>query len=291
MNIDIEAALADGGGLLWVRRARRLHSSIARAVARGELERVMRGCYARAGTVTQRVRCVALQIADPDAVFVGETAAWLLDPSGRREPGRVEVATRRLRLATPHLRTVERRIDPDHIGQVDGLNVTGPTLTALDLARTRGGAPLDDALRAGIPLSRLWRTLLATAGRRGNARLRRLLHDSRDEPWSPAEREAHRLLRRAGITGWTANAAVALPGRIVHPDIAFAGILLAIELDGFEFHGGRAQFEADRTRDVDLALAGWVVYRFSASDVFARPREFIERVSALVELRSLALAA
>ena len=290
MNPDIEAALVDGGGLLWVRRVRPLHSSVARAVARGELLRVLRGCYAPARAVCQRLRCAALQLADADAVFLGETAAWLRDPQARREPARLHVASKRLRLDNAHVRTVDRRIDPALVGEVDGLRVTCPSLTALDLARGGAGAPLDDALRGGIGLATLWETLRSCAGRPGNRLLRRLLHDSRDEPWSPAEREAHRLLRDAGIGGWSANAAVSLPGRRVRPDITFAGLRLAIELDGFAFHGSRAQFERDRERDVDLALAGWVVHRFSASDVFTRPREFVARVRALVEVRASALA-
>ncbi len=39
--------------------------------------------------------------------------------------------------------------------------------------------------------------------------------------------------------------------------------LIAVELDGFEFHGSRSAFTYDRLRQNDLHAAGWIVVRFS----------------------------
>ena len=42
---------------------------------------------------------------------------------------------------------------------------------------------------------------------------------------------------------------------------------LAIELDGFEFHGNRTAFSYDRLRQNDLLAAGWEVLRFSYDSI------------------------
>jgi very-short-patch-repair endonuclease len=47
-------------------------------------------------------------------------------------------------------------------------------------------------------------------------------------------------------------------------DLAYPDVKLAIELDGWEFHGGRTAFDADRARANDLVLAGWTVVRFTS---------------------------
>lgn len=43
--------------------------------------------------------------------------------------------------------------------------------------------------------------------------------------------------------------------------------LIAVELDGFEFHGNRTAFSYDRLRQNDLHAAGCVVIRFSYDSI------------------------
>jgi hypothetical protein len=62
-----------------------------------------------------------------------------------------------------------------------------------------------------------------TAARVGNPTKRYLLLDSRDEPWSAAERKFHRLLHDAGITGWKANRPVVLDDFTCYVDVIFRG--------------------------------------------------------------------
>ncbi len=50
-------------------------------------------------------------------------------------------------------------------------------------------------------------------------------------------------------------------------DFAFPVERLVIEVDGWEFHGTRAAFEADRRRDAVLVAAGWRVLRFTWQQV------------------------
>lgn len=285
MNEELLGTLAHGGGLIALHRGSPLRGKVARAVRRGELQRVLPGIYAPAGRLDGRLRCGALQLLDPDVVIMGEAAAWLLGFDKAREPQRVVALSRRLRLDNSTFRTHDRRLDPELVDRVDGIRVTCPALTALDLALTQGGRPIDAALRGGIALSALWAAFRAAPNRPGNATIRRLLLESRDEPWSAAEREAHRLLHRGRIAGWRTNHPILLPLGWVLLDIAFPRLRLALEIDGYEFHSSRAAFEADRARDVALALAGWAVHRFTAARVFGHPDAFLEEVQALLAAR------
>ena len=102
--------------------------------------------------------------------------------------------------------------------------------------------------------------------------------DSRDEPWSEAEREAHRLLRAAGIRGWRTNLPVALGPACYYLDIAFPERRLALEIDGRAFHSDRVSFERDRSRQNDLVLAGWTVLRFTWRMIAEHPEAFVAAV-------------
>jgi very-short-patch-repair endonuclease len=92
----------------------------------------------------------------------------------------------------------------------------------------------------------------------------------RDEPWSEAERRAHRLLREAGLAGWVTNHPVHIAGARYYLDIAFPGVMLAIEIDG-RVHDRYDAFEYDRARQNDLVLQGWRVLRFTWSMLVDRP--------------------
>ena len=91
---------------------------------------------------------------------------------------------------------------------------------------------------------------------------------------SEAERLLHQILRRANITGWKANYRVG--GYRV--DVGFPGPKVAIEVDGFAFHSGSAEFQIDRERQNAIALLGWQVLRFTWLDL----TEYPERVEAVI---------
>jgi very-short-patch-repair endonuclease len=90
-----------------------------------------------------------------------------------------------------------------------------------------------------------------------------MLVDSREKPWSAAERLSHRLLRGAHIRGWIANHHVVVSGHEYFIDIAFRGVRLAIEIDGRLHEDDPEVFENDRRRQNGLVVAGWRVLRFT----------------------------
>ncbi len=56
-------------------------------------------------------------------------------------------------------------------------------------------------------------------------------------------------------------------------DFFWPGCRLAVELDGYRAHSGRAAFEADRARDVELKALGYDVIRLTWRQVQFRPAE------------------
>lgn len=174
-----------------------------------------------------------------------------------------------------------QRIHPELGQPVDGLYCVTPAASAIQLAGELGGEAIDEALRRrAATLEQMWDALRLMPGRPGNVAIARLLEDSRDEPWSEAERDAHRRLRRAGIDGWTTNHAVRLEGATVFLDIAWRDCRLAAEIDGWQFHRTHERFVADRERDVQLALRGWTVLRFAA----AHMDTFISSIQRMLEM-------
>ena len=129
-----------------------------------------------------------------------------------------------------------------------------------------------------------------TAAQVGNPTKRYLLLDSRDEPWSAAERKFHRLLRDAGITGWKANRPVVLDDFTCYVDVLFRNLKLAIEIDGRLFHTGADIFETDRSRQNQLVLDGWCVLRFTWTMIEERPETVLAMVREAIEMLTAARA-
>lgn len=151
--------------------------------------------------------------------------------------------------------------------------VTCAAYTAVELAiGPHGGDVIDRALRSRTAtLQQMWDALAAMPHRRGNQQRRRLLHDSRDEPWSELEREGHRLFRRRRLKGWRTNVPVSTAGGDYAVDVLFHRYRLIIEFDGYEFHSAPDAFEKDRKRRNDLVLAGYTVLNFTWAQVFNDP--------------------
>lgn len=275
---EIERVLADGGGVLARRDHPELAGSLDWAVRRGHLVRLLPGVYAgveAAGDL--RVRARAAMLWCPDTVLTGAAAARLsFWPEVR--PDVVTLAGRRLNGRWPGYRVERRVVDPELVLDAHDLRLTTPALTALDLCPVLGGDPLDVVLRTRrATLAELHAVLERCGGRRGNTARRALLLDSRDEPWSEAERLAHRILRAAGLTGWTTNHPVVVSGFRYYLDIAFPGVKLAVEIDGRLHHGADA-FEKDRWRQNDLVLDGWRVLRFTWSMLVETPELVVAAV-------------
>ena len=267
--------------------ARRDHPDLAGAidwlVRGGQLRGVLPGVYAATEQADDfRVRVAALTRWSPDAVVTGTAAARLTFWPSLPVPV-IEVATTR-RGSHRGFRLSHRAVPDELVMERHGLRVAVPALAALDLSDTASDA-IDQVLRSrAATLDGLWQAFELTRGRRGNASRLWHLIDSRDEPWSAAERLCHRLLRDAGIKGWEANLPVRSGGDLYFLDVAFTGAGVVVEIDGRLHEDDPKVFENDRWRQNALVLDGWVVVRFTYSMLVDHPETVLATIRAAVAI-------
>jgi very-short-patch-repair endonuclease len=262
-----------------------LDTTLRYLIRLGTLVRVLPGVYAASDqAASPRTRVRALRCFDPDAILTGAIAAWLsFWPELRVDV--IECAVRHSRAPQPGYSFSRRQIPPELVVCRGGIRYTSPALTALDLCARLGGEVIDQALRTrSTTLALLHRAMDLTTARVGNQIRRQLLLDSREEPWSEAERLFHRLLREAGITGWKANQPVVLNGSTCYVDVIFRKLKLAIEIDGRLFHTGAEVFETDRSRQNLLILDGWCVLRFTWTMIKEQPETVLAMVREAIEM-------
>lgn len=283
MRERICRALDLGGGVLSVADFPSLGRAARHEVRAGRLRLVVAGVYAVPGQLTHQQRVLALAAGAPSAVLIGESAAAVLGWPGAAEPELCSAAS--ILRSRPGYRFVRRSVPSPLIDVVRGVRVTSPALTALDLTDIHGGAAIDDALRCGVRLRDLEEALALTAQRPGNGARRRLLEESRTEPWSEAERAAHAALRRARILGWRANVPLPCGGRRVIGDLVFRAQKVVVEIDGRRFHDSWEQRERDLAKDRGLAAEGWLVVRFPAGLVLSDPDAFVRELLAVLARR------
>jgi very-short-patch-repair endonuclease len=225
-----------------------------------------------------RIRAAGLWAGEAAAVS-GPAAAWWHGMSDRA-PAEVTVTVpRRLGLRGYPGVTVRRRdLDPEDITKAKGLQLTGQALTALEtaIAVPDGSAVLDRALQKHVSFHEVYLAYCRNMGARGFARAAALLTAAADRADSTAERILVKLLRAAGITGWTPG----LPFQQWKIDIAFPAEQIAIEIDSWAWHTDVQRFRTDRHKGNALVRAGWTLLRFTWHDLTNRPDYVIGQVRA-----------
>lgn len=239
-----------------------LRRSVEREVRQGRLSKVLPGVYSTdpaAMTTAQQIAAVCCW--DPDAVVGGDAALQaLVEPT--RTVGAIAVASPHRHRSQPGFAFTHRLLPPELVLHRSGVRLARPAMAAIELAATDDGDAIDTVLRRrAATLDQMRTALRSTARAGGNRRRTEVLLDSRDEPWSQAERQAHRLLRGAGIVGWCSNRAISIADDTYYGDIVFEAERVVLEVDGFETHGTRVAFEHDRRRQNQLQLDGWLVLR------------------------------
>lgn len=260
---------------LFVPRSPHLKRKLLRLAERGAVVRLYPGIYCDPGLATStEARIHGAALWSRDGVLLGAAAAGITFWPDVAVPI-VSIGVSSDRVPPPGIRLHRGRIPPDLIMERQGLRCTVPALTALDL----GANGIDEALRRGAAtLDQLHQAMAATPHRYGNRERRLLLHDSRDSPWSEAERLLHQRLRGAKITGWRTNVEVWCGSQQYFIDAAFVRLLLGIEVDGYAVHGQRGQFERDRQKWSDLTAAGWTLLHFTWHQLTERPDWVIETI-------------
>lgn len=79
----------------------------------------------------------------------------------------------------------------------------------------------------------------------------------------------------------------AIPGRRFRIDIALPDVKIALEVDGWQFHGKyRSAHESDRERQNLFAVHGWLVLRFTAGQIFKDMYGVMDTIAAACQQRS-----
>lgn len=237
---------------------------IDRLLRTGHLRRILPGVYTWTTVEDSfELRARAVWLWDPNAIFLGCAAARLTWwPECNVDT--ILVTGTRSRRPRPWLRVTSKVVPDDLVSDVGGARVADPALSVLEMASGGDGNVICEALRRGAStLASVQSALERIRYSNGNAIRRTLLWESRDEPWSPLEREAHTLLRGAGIAGWRTNYPVRTVIGKCFVDVALVAEMIAVELDGWEHHSKREAFDADRVRWNALTVAGWEVLHFT----------------------------
>ena len=287
-------------GVVSLDQARRVgftDHQIQRLVEGGRLVRPARGAFVIAGCPTswEQTVMMALAAAGGAALASHQTAACLWNLTGCR-PDRIEVVMprweRSIRACVVH---ESKDLAPEDADLVDGIPVTSPVRTVVDLGAT---APwlVEIALERGIRQGTFRLSEVAAfvarvgrRGRRGVGPIRPLL-EQRARWDSATESELEDLFRKA----WSA------PGRpepvtqfriedctgsfVCRADFAFPEALLRIELDSEAYHMDRPTFRKDRSVQNRTELLGWRTLRYTWWDLTTRPAEVVREVAKALEI-------
>lgn len=260
----------------------------------GRIVRRHRGVYRMAGappSLESQVASALAELHDDGAAWASHhTAARLWGiPVHGRDP-RIEV-TRPYGLGAARGGIVVHRstLVPDHhVTRLRRLDITTPSRTLFDLARTTGARALARAVREAVhddglacSIASLYRVMydLGGRGRPGSRRMREVL-DAWDveEPVSESVLDdlGRALLRRVPGIEWQVEMSDA-QGYIRRVDGLVRGARLVIELDS-RFHDDPQQAALDREDDRRLAAIGFVVLRFRWRDITRLGEETLAQV-------------
>jgi len=214
--------------------------AVSRAVKSGRLHLLYRGVYAVGHTrISTEGKCLAATLTcGPGALLSHYSAGWLWGIA-RVDPEPFHVTTAAWRKPRPPIHLHEARLL----------------------------AAEDRALREGIPVTSLARTLLDLAATVRFEWLEKMVERSEELGLFDLRAVEELLARTVGHHGHK-------------PEHRFA-----VELDVFETHGTRAAFERDRKRHEDLFLAGIQMIRVTGPRLQSEPDEVIRRVARLLSER------
>jgi very-short-patch-repair endonuclease len=250
--------------------------SIEHRIAHGRLHPVMRGVYAVGWPrLTQTRRWTAAVLACGDGAALSHRSAAALWGITREARGRIDVTVRRhTELRRPGVRVHRRPALPaEDIARRDGIAVTTPPRTLVDLATELGSTALERAVNEAdkqdlIDPETLRRRLDDYPGAPGVRLLRRLL-DKRTFRLSDsdleiffrpiaAESKLPPPLSKQIVNGWEVD--------FFWPDLG-----LVVETDGLRYHRTPATQARDAKRDRTHVIAGMSPLRFTHFEIRYEP--------------------
>lgn len=261
--------------------------SIKHRLSKGRLHRLWRGVYAVGRPeVDQRGRWMAAVLScGPDALLSHRSAAMLWGLARTSSEIEIEVVLpRRVARRRPGVRA-HRRTDlmPENRREVDGIPVTDPASTLVDLASCAPEWQVERSINEADRLDLVDpETLRAQVGllppRPGLAPLRRLLGCN---PLTDTglERKFLAIARAAKLPRPETQAQVS--GYRV--DFFWRELGLVVEADGWRYHRTPGEQSTDHRRDQAHARAALTTLRFSESQIRYRPDEVTRTLMAVAK--------
>ncbi|NEB79331.1 hypothetical protein G3I40_29540 [Streptomyces sp. SID14478] len=272
-----------------------------RQLVREGWRRVRAGAWAEPGPgadVDLRTCLLAEQLLCPQLVVshLAAAALWRIETLDIARPAPEFIdPTLRTRSNGSRRRVHRMRLAPSDVQDVRGLRVTTPARTLADLLLS---GPRDLALVAvesaltyrtvgrghrRAPLLALHDVTAALPARhRHAARTREWLSLVDPKSGSPAETVARLHMADAGLRPESQAEVFTGDGRQVRLDFLFRAEGLAVEVEGYAYHGTREHHrrDIDRFNRIQRCPEVRSLLRFSALDVFRRPAHFVAEIRA-----------
>jgi very-short-patch-repair endonuclease len=275
-------------------------------VRRGDLREVVRGAYVSVDVPDSvGLRAAALsRVVPPRAVVSRRSAAWLygvdvqalgahlkLPPVEILVPGDTAAVRRRGVLGYSGV------LRNEEVVEIDGVLVTSPLRTTLDLARWLpliDGVPAVDAMlhHQLITAEALHAGASRLRGYRHKVRLERALDLADGRAESPQESRLRvRLVVYAKLPRPEVQYVVPVAAGHFRLDLAYVEVRVAVEYDGEEHHSGAADVARDRWRRELLHQLGWKVHVARSHDVLGGWMGFTGQVRASLRAAGWPVAA
>jgi very-short-patch-repair endonuclease len=242
---------------------------IEHQVRLGRLHRVFRGVYSVGhANVTAQGRAMAGVLSCGPGAALSHWSAARLWGLLQTNHAVIEVVLSSNRDGPKGVRVHrDRRLDRNDITRRDGIPITTVPRTLLDLAAVAEPRQLRRAVNETVRQGRLSGRVVADLcaqhehkkGIKAFRAVTAALHPQTRRTRSDLEVDFLRLCRKYQLPQPDVN--IEIEGYEV--DIHFPGTKLIVELDGYEFHRTRTEFDSDRRRDAHLKVKGYEVLRVS----------------------------
>jgi Protein of unknown function (DUF559) len=290
---DVRAARVAGGqwGVLSLDELRACglsRDAVAVRVARGGLHRMHRGVYAvgHANPPLEGRFLAAVKACGPHAVLSHFSAAAVLGIvrwDDRHPEVTVTGSVTRVHRGIRVHRT--ERLDPADVAWHQGIPLTSPARTLVDLAGSLDYPRLRRAVRQAqslrrVEVSQLVEALVRLGPRRGACKLRRILASGPAPTRSELEDAVLDMILGGGLGHPNVNVPLLLAGRVVIPDFRWPRQHLVVEADGAAWHDHKLSREDDAERQALLEAHGERVLRVTWEQAIARPGQTLARIRA-----------
>jgi hypothetical protein len=265
--------------------------AIQRRVEREMLQPVRRGIYALgAPKKSWNAALASAALAGGAGAVISHESAAVVHRIRRRHVRRVHVTVSHPGgHSAPDLRLHHaRHLEPADVEIVAGIPVTRLERTLLDLAeissvRALGRVVHELDVERRLDLEAIDAMVVRNPGRHGIRTLRTVLDKHRPREKAAIQERLYRLALQAGFEATEQNQRRRVDGIAYELDIFWETLGLCLEADGYAVHGTARRFWSDRSKDRKLWLAGIVVHRYTWEDVTRRRAQTLAELGRIRE--------